>query len=63
MHVDEAGRDDKTSGIENNGASALEAAADGLNVAVLDQNVGWPVQAGSRVDHASVLNEQRGHAV
>jgi hypothetical protein len=63
VHVDEAGRDDKASGIENNGAGALEAAADGLYVAIFDQHVRRPVQAGSRVDHASVLNEQRGHAV
>jgi hypothetical protein len=45
VHVDEAGRDDKTSGIENNGAGAFEAAADGLNVAVLDENVRRSVQA------------------
>ena len=61
VHVDEAGRHHQTRGIENNGAGALEAAADGLNVAILDQNVRQPVQAGSRVDHASVLNEQRWH--
>ena len=39
----------------------LEATADSLYVAIFDQNVRRPVQAGSRVDHASVLNEQRWH--
>jgi hypothetical protein len=51
VHVDEAGRDDLSRGIETNGIVIRQAGANGFNPAVADQNIRLAIAAGRRVDH------------
>ena len=61
VHVDEAGRDDQSGGVEFGGAGGIDVLADGGNAAVFDGDVADRVQTTGRVHHAAVANDQFRH--
>jgi hypothetical protein len=58
VHVDEAGRDNETIGL-NDGQGAIGTGCRFGNQAVLDDKVGNFIAAGGGIDNSSAANEKR----
>ena len=62
VHVDEARRNDQPGGIKAiRSRWQRQTCPHRLNNAIPDQNIPGAIEAGSRIYHPSILNEQRGH--